>query len=80
MKTILTSLLVVAAAGLSNVALADDASPRGTITLGTTIVYGRLPRPQVAFEIERLTPSFSASSESLRVLDRIEKAVYEDLF
>jgi hypothetical protein len=85
MRALLVSMMVAAASlSIASEARADDASPstsqRGVITVPGFVIYGRLPRPTVAVEIDRIAPKFASSETSLPLLDRIEGTVYEALF
>ena len=85
MRSLLVSLMVAAASlSIASEAKADDAasatSQRGVITVPGFVIYGRLPKPTVAVEIDRIAPRFASSETSLPLLDRIEGSVYEALF
>jgi hypothetical protein len=82
MRAVFSCLLVLAGVGVSNVAFADDstASQRTVITLPGTVVYGHLPQPFASFEVDRVAPALTLTELRLPVLDRIESAIYNNLF
>ena len=46
---------VVAGLTVSAIAAAEETAP-GTVTLPTTVVYGRVQRPSVVLEVRRIEP------------------------
>ena len=87
MKSIVTSLAVVACLLEASPALAQKKDPgpsggsqRGVITLAEVTITGRIQKPIAAVDVSRIQPKLTLAELRQPFLDRIEQAIYKDPF